>query len=656
MPHKPGTGVIRGIVSEDGIPSKKRVVLMDRTNFRRLSTITSGDDGDYAFSGLDPHTDDYLLFAVDDDKEVGGNYKDPIIYDRVQPVEAAMGASQVNEWFYLAQQKILRASYIPILASPKGSPTAVDSGTAYGASHWFKIGNAGQVNNSFMGKSPVLPELGNPRLGDGMIAQFAMSDAWNQTLTVWPRVTIEWVLDLTDVVSNPVVYLVPLSRTGVNSVDQATPGSLAIGTGYSDGGVEAYVGYISNRRTIQFGYNSSYGSANGLSNPFSLLLDNNNAYVDRTHEYVVPQELIGTVVHIVASFSIGSSSEESKLYVNGVKVASKYFTPTRSAYSEKNTVHHLILGGSINPAISPYGSVPIENYNNAQMNTSLVALYRDKVFTQAEAAAHFKALFNPVRDPIAPTETGFQYAVKMLRPCLYFPLHEFVDENESISVREAVGPRYSLTKRTGLGTVLNAGSSLVTGRNALHFNLGALTNTEIQLCAPISNAISFSIIAAPERGTLTNDEFLFQSGHHYSNNYGQGVYRQWGIYRNTAGKFVAGYGANITFDTLPEVGVQHHYVFTLDFVVKEAKMYVDGFLVETKTFTGGAHGLLSPQQYLANGATNYKSWLSIGCDLDNTMSPKANTHYKGVLSNISVHPYLLTNRQVEDLYEFVNVL
>lgn len=101
MPHKPGVGAIFGITAEDGVAAQKRVALMDRSNLKVVATTTADENGAYVFNGLNPETDDYLVFAVDDD---GAPPKNALIHDYITPIPAHQGAEFPGNYYLLSRQ------------------------------------------------------------------------------------------------------------------------------------------------------------------------------------------------------------------------------------------------------------------------------------------------------------------------------------------------------------------------------------------------------------------------------------------------------------------------------------------------------------------------------------------------------------------------
>ena len=103
MPHKPGTGAIFGIVSEEGlVKDNSPVYLYDvrrdlgAGKSRLLAKRFTRSDGGFEFAGLDTSYTDYMLLATDED---GATPKNALIQDRVQPIDGHSGAGIPSEWY-----------------------------------------------------------------------------------------------------------------------------------------------------------------------------------------------------------------------------------------------------------------------------------------------------------------------------------------------------------------------------------------------------------------------------------------------------------------------------------------------------------------------------------------------------------------------------
>ncbi|WP_234404497.1 hypothetical protein [Neisseria elongata] len=79
-----GTGIIAGrgvgIVTVGGVPSSRRILLIERSNFQVCRSVWSREDGGYLFDHLDTDRE-YLIIALDHLRQY-----EPVAYDYVRPV------------------------------------------------------------------------------------------------------------------------------------------------------------------------------------------------------------------------------------------------------------------------------------------------------------------------------------------------------------------------------------------------------------------------------------------------------------------------------------------------------------------------------------------------------------------------------------------
>lgn len=202
MPHKSGTGAILGIASEDGLPSQKRITLIDRSDMRVLNRVVSDEYGAYAFNGLNTDTDDYLIFAVDDD---GETKKAAIIFDYIRPIPAHSGSSFFANWEVMALKK---EPIVSILAKTSGDSSDVDEFPfGVGVDAALCIGFSKDVNLPTITPAAYhIPTLGLNKSAIGRQAQNNKSLMINAE----PRniaFSAEWVVDLSTVTEDIGAYL-----------------------------------------------------------------------------------------------------------------------------------------------------------------------------------------------------------------------------------------------------------------------------------------------------------------------------------------------------------------------------------------------------------------------------------------------------------------
>ena len=106
--HKPGTGAIFGIVTEEGVAKDASpVYLYDTRRWegvgkkKLLGRRLTRPDGGFEFAGLNTAYGDYMVLATDED---GAEPKNALVQDRVTPLAAHSGAGNFAEWYTRAMR------------------------------------------------------------------------------------------------------------------------------------------------------------------------------------------------------------------------------------------------------------------------------------------------------------------------------------------------------------------------------------------------------------------------------------------------------------------------------------------------------------------------------------------------------------------------
>ena len=180
MPHKAGIGVITGIVTEDGQPRSKRVVLVDRSNLTVIARTQSDENGKYVFSGLNTDTNDYLVFGVDDDVEL----KNAEIHDYIRPISGHQGATYPYNWLWLVLRK-----------NPTNVWTGQTQGDDFVGYSLNKTEQEGIVLVNQASQTPYAPTFPMTELNIGKIINTGFTPATQQTNTT-DNFTLECVIDL----------------------------------------------------------------------------------------------------------------------------------------------------------------------------------------------------------------------------------------------------------------------------------------------------------------------------------------------------------------------------------------------------------------------------------------------------------------------------
>lgn len=140
MPHKPGTGAIFGIVSENGVAKENSpVYLMDMRRdigsgqMKVISKQMTRPDGGFMFSGLDTEYVGYSVMASDED---GAEPKNALIQDRVQPVPVHLGSGIFGDWYTRIMKDGANAAIIPWPVQEQPLlPLALSSRVKYGGAN-----------------------------------------------------------------------------------------------------------------------------------------------------------------------------------------------------------------------------------------------------------------------------------------------------------------------------------------------------------------------------------------------------------------------------------------------------------------------------------------------------------------------------------------
>lgn len=127
--HKPGTGAIFGIVTEEGVAKDNSpVYLYDMRRWegagkkKILARRFTRPDGGFEFAGLNTNYGDYMVMVTDED---GADPKNALVQDRVNPIPAHAGSGQLSEWYVRAMKDGAQAGWLawPTYADGSGEPT-----------------------------------------------------------------------------------------------------------------------------------------------------------------------------------------------------------------------------------------------------------------------------------------------------------------------------------------------------------------------------------------------------------------------------------------------------------------------------------------------------------------------------------------------------
>lgn len=602
MPHKAGNGAIMGIVSEDGLPSAKRIVLMDRSNLSIVAKTVADSEGGYVFSGLNADTDDYLVFSVDDDEPT----KKAIIYDRVKPILAHQGGLYWANWYLLSMAKEPLVQMLGI--TDNANPTNFVMTGGAGRNYWDSLGTGLVVNNPTLTiGSASLPavKLNNSALGRNTFNQKDILRSQTKN-----AVSCEWVLDLSTVKQDISASLVRYNTdrdywTGESS--------------YAVGVLILVYAPASNKVTM-------FRSDGGADYNYARVKEWSIALCC---EYIFPEALKDKVVHLAASILYG---DNAVLYVNGKKVVTANLAGTNLKAGDYG---HGRLAGIIG-STSKTGGSQLLGYP-ATFTTGVVAFYSSEM-SEIEANASYQALFTDT----LPQATGYIKAVVADYPSYLYRLNE---PEEELVVKDrlrpyALGNGHELTK-VGGSKIQASTDSLIKGGGGTIFGGGACRTSWLFGSMQSPRYVSVEFIAKPTFSTVSNWEMLISHGN--DSTYYLEVRRH-----NTTGKWCVMSRENggevlTNFTTPIDITVMHHYAFTLNKEEGKARLYIDGVLIETQEMNKFKFDTLW-------SATSWAELLCIGGRVDGGMTSVSYPYY-GYLAEVALYPYELSQNQIQAHYD-----
>lgn len=605
MPHKVGNGAILGIVSEDGVPAQKRITLMDRSNLSIIKRSQSDEYGAYAFTGLNPDTDDYIIFTVDDD---GVERKAAIMYDYVKPIPAHQGGFYWANWLRLSNAKEPLCSFIANTTSSSANGAGLNFGV--GRYHAVFNGTALALNKESI--TPAAKNMATIGLENASLARYALNHKAFMTESPATSISAEWVLDASTVTTSAMILLMKSQPT----YDGAT------------GDFDETNGYL----LFAIGFNKSDNTisvirSNGLPQTNKYVSPLNNGINVIT--YSLPVDLIDTVLHISASIKYG---DVCTLYINGVLAQSASLSGTNLKAFEGSDSQYLyaVLGGASFSAGSPTS-------NKTTFDNSIFAFYSDTM-SSGEALDHYESLFI---DKI-PEVTGYLKSVISDFPLCLFRLS---DEDDSAVAVDALRPHNkigngsALIKYNKTGLEYKSGGSIVVGGAGTYFNGGALLGVS-QFSFPNSGKFaSVEFIAKPSVADISNYQVIF------SNRLGSLTLFEVRI--TAARKFSVAWNESATpivtsFNTIISTEIISHYAISIDKELGFAYLFAQGVLVESFAINKTAF-----DNALSKTIDTEK--LHIGGVVDNLSS--VSLPYIGYLSEVAAYPYALTERVVKSHYD-----
>ena len=602
MPHRPGIGAIMGIVSEDGVASQKRVTLMDRSSLKVVARTTSDENGAYLFNGLNPDTSDYLVFAVDDD---GNPTKQAIIHDYIQPIPAYQGATFMGNW-----EKRIQSYY----------PASGWAGVFDGANEPIGVSPNRYVtsgsNIAFGGESltPGAPHLGSIQLTNSSIG-FNPRTIDNRMYKNPLRCTMEWVFRRSSVPTGQTAGVATFACiSDFSSLDKEDASSSRL---------IAALNYESSTQTIT-AFNCSHSAANGLvtwdgwRNLGGFDLSSN-----------------GDVVHVVLVLEYGNYA---KIFVDGELALSINLIGQNAfitKYSNGNPVcKGLVFFGKVDSIGS---QIPVGRYTTVQ--TGPIAVHLDYLATDADVAARYADLMIGT----TPAETGYAKEVLLDHPEYFYRLNE-VDLAEGL--RDWVAQNDSLRTMPvyAMQNIETAQTSPVTGGFSMKFAGGAARTNRGVASSSSRRELTFEFIH--EQVTTASSTQWIVGNTNHAGTLTSGVYViDTTLYLRTR---ESGIDATYTFPSAIAVSVRAHIAITLNKATQQAKLYVNGELVQTQSTTPA---LLD----VSNTTSNLFQRTHIAGEVNDVWS-SANYTLQGYLSEVAFYSWELPASRIKAHYDAMSVI
>jgi hypothetical protein len=418
--HKPGTGAIFGIVTEEGIAKEgSPVYLYDNRRHvgpgqkRLLSRRFTREDGGFEFAGLNQNYGDYMVMVTDED---GATPKNALVQDRVLPIPAHFGAGSYAEWYVRAMQDGAQAGWVawPVIQDGTGEPVP-----------------RGLFGRPFQNTThPVSwpPNLAAPPEIPTMAVAQSNINGWG-FITAGRRIgrnfdigaSIELLIDLDSIATQGGESFFVAATTATGGAALTTLGShWETLSRYSNSGgtngINSFprlvIGILANKtvrlympsdiwpwadnRTVGWGFNQVVQASFDLS------------------------ALTGTV-HLIATFT---PADAFRLYINGALFGTAVPT-TLSGVSASS--------GSLWSFCGVVSGINTVSANNSELNalrqnfrtylTSLFVQY-DRPLSAAQALEHYKALYdNTLISPVS----GYAREVLQETPVMYWRMDDFVE-------------------------------------------------------------------------------------------------------------------------------------------------------------------------------------------------------------------------------------
>lgn len=618
MAHKLGSGAILGIASEDGVVAQKRITLMDRSNMKVIKQTVSDEFGAYAMTGLNPDTNEYLIFAVDDD---GDTKKAAIMYDYVQPIPAHQGGFFWSNWYLLAMSKEPVAMF---LAIPDEDDANFSLPYGVGRYDTTKVGGSlSIVNEALVAGAPNLPsvKVTNSNMARALLNQQKWTASSNNI-----KSSCEWLLDTSKTTS---VATICVTYANTNFMHQLYQGS--------DPNV-----YLCPVFMLEYDPSTYTVRLYRHDQTTSNIYDELRARLVVAATYVLPVVLRGTAIHITSNLEYAI---DASLYINGVSVVSNSLIGTNSSITPAGNNPLNTTSGNMLAIVgngSPVGGYQTLNTGYTNLSTPLFCVY-----SEAISSAEVLARYNALTKDVLPLASGYVRSSVEDYPLYLFRL----DDNDGSNIAKdtlrfkAINAASALNKALPNGIRLSPEKSMMIGGSGMDFDGGGLRGNYM-FGAPVSpRFITVSFTARPNAAYVNTRQSIVS----HLNASGTSFFEV-GI--TNAGKWRLQWRSasekSVEFTTPIDTLATHFYAFTISIKALEAKLYIDGALVETITIVSGNF-----DQVLQRTIQIEPLCIAGFVSEDGT---SVTSPYRGFLSDVAMYPTVLSSNKIYAQYESMSVI
>lgn len=613
MAHKVGTGIITGVVSEDGVAKANAMVCVyDRDTNQLVYRGKCGPTGEYTFSGLNHNTDSYYVMVQDDD---GAIKKNALIQDYVQPVNGAVG-SQFDANWYIAFKE-LNPLYLAagVELNSKQQLAALNiSASSEGVAAGGYLTSGAMVLSA---QSTLLGALGLNKVD--VSAGFLLADCASQHYG-WSQQHY------------PVSGGFTIENSLFICADTAKPFSMANRSNGSNGYVYSYL-------TLSSAFVISCVVGISSANQQQVLMS-----------YTIPAGAGRSGLHSICYTLDSSVGGVSKLYFDGVEVASYTAVSDIKPHPTANPISTgydggmfggLALGGyylsSVGESVFPAGTF-----------TFTVAAIYQKQLTLSEV----QSLHDSLYVASAPKLTGYRKEVALDFPQMFYPLctKEQGGRTGDMFVPYARNRKFPVADNrllTYFEEPVLGEQTPVNGMYGTRFNKNGMYEVDSQSRNNFINPIGlgpwfYSVeLWLKLEATPTEKEYILSSRTRGNDAMLSSIWV-------TTSRTLEVYSASASNDTVSftpvlNVGDWYHVVVTMDRATGNALLYLNGTLADTKATGLTALTLAYVLNYGGQGS------LSIGGDRPTVLS-KSNL-INASMMGLAIYNRILSAARIQAHYD-----